>query len=49
VFNKGNSKGFIACIPNGGHSEPISTSGLIALWKYAQNIARKKKYFGNNK
>jgi hypothetical protein len=31
VFNKGNSKGFIACIPKGGHSVPISTSGLIAL------------------
>jgi hypothetical protein len=31
VFNNGNSKGFIACIPNGGHCAPTSTSGLIAL------------------
>jgi len=45
VFNKGNSKGFIACIPNGGHWDPISISGLIPLWKKAQNIAKKKEYF----
>jgi hypothetical protein len=32
----------IACIPNGGHCDPISTSGLIPLWKKAQNIAKKK-------
>jgi len=36
VFNNGNSKGFIAWIPKGGHCEPISISGLIALWKKAQ-------------
>jgi len=42
VFNKGNSKGFIACIPKGGHWDPIYISGLIPLWKKAQNIARKK-------
>jgi hypothetical protein len=32
----------MACIPNGGHCAPISTSGLKALWKYAQKIAKKK-------
>jgi len=42
VFNKGSSKGFIVCIPKGGHSEPITISGLIALWKKAQNIDKKK-------
>jgi hypothetical protein len=31
VFNKGNSKGFTACIPNGGHCAPNSTLGDIAL------------------
>jgi len=31
VFNNGNSKGSIACIPKGGHSAPISTSGLNPL------------------
>jgi hypothetical protein len=43
VFNNGNSKGFTACIPNGGHWAPNSTLGEIALWKNAQNIAKKKK------
>jgi hypothetical protein len=42
VFNNGNSKGFIPCIPNGGHCAPNSTLGDIALWKNAQNIAKKK-------
>ena len=42
VFNNGNSKGFTACIPNGGHCAPNSTLGDIALWKNAQNIAKKK-------
>jgi len=31
VFNSGNSKGFTACIPNGGHCAPNSTLGDIAL------------------
>jgi hypothetical protein len=43
VFNKGNSKGFIASIPIGGHWAPNSTVGDKALWKNAQNIARKNK------
>ena len=43
VFNNGNSKGLTACIPNGGHCAPNSTLGDIALWKNAQNIAKKKK------
>jgi hypothetical protein len=42
VFNNGNSKGFTACIPNGGHCAPNSTLGDIALWKNAQKIAKKK-------
>jgi hypothetical protein len=43
VFNNGNSKGFTACIPNGGHCAPNSILGEIALWKKAQNMAKKKK------
>ena len=35
VFNNGNSKGFTACIPNGGHCAPNSILGEIALWKKA--------------
>ena len=41
VFNKGNSKGFIADIPIGGHIAPNSTVGDKALWKKVQNIAKK--------
>lgn len=41
VFSRGNSKAFIASIPTGGHWPPNSTVGDRALWKYAQNIARK--------
>jgi len=36
-------KGFTAIIPKGGHSAPNSTVGDNALWKKAQNIARKNK------
>jgi len=43
VFNKGNSKAFIASIPIGGHCAPNSIVGDKALWKYAQNIAKKNK------
>ena len=43
VFNKGNSKGSMASIPIGGHIAPNSTLGDRALWKNAQNIARKNK------
>ena len=43
VFNKGNSKGFIGSIPIGGHWAPNSTVGVKALWKNAQNIAKKNK------
>jgi hypothetical protein len=43
VFNKGNSKGFIAFIPKGGHLAPSSIVGANALWKKAQNIAKKNK------
>ena len=42
VFNKGNSKGFIESIPIGGHFAPNSIVGDKALWKNAQNIAKKK-------
>ena len=42
VFNKGNSNGFIALIPIGGHLAPSSIVGAKALWKKAQNIAKKK-------
>jgi hypothetical protein len=41
VFNKGNSKGFTGSIPIGGHWLPNSTVGVKALWKKAQNIAKK--------
>lgn len=41
VFNKGNSKGFIDCIPKGGHFAPNSIVGDNALWKNAQKIAKK--------
>jgi hypothetical protein len=41
VFNKGNSKGFIELIPKGGHFAPSSIVGDKALWKKAQNIAKK--------
>lgn len=41
VLSKGNSKGFIALIPIGGHWAPNSTVGDNELWKYAQNIAKK--------
>jgi hypothetical protein len=43
VLRKGSSKAFIASIPIGGHCAPNSTVGDNALWKYAQNIARKNK------
>lgn len=43
VFNKGNSKGLIASIPIGGHCAPSSTAGDNALWKKAQNMAKKNK------
>jgi hypothetical protein len=43
VFNKGNSKGFIGSIPIGGHWLPNSIVGVKALWKNAQNIAKKNK------
>ena len=36
VFNKGNSSGFIAWVPIGGHNVPISILGDNALWKNAQ-------------
>jgi hypothetical protein len=41
VFNKGNSKGLIACIPIGGHCAPNSILGDNALWKKVQKIAKK--------
>lgn len=41
VLSKGSSKGFIASIPIGGHWAPNSTVGDNALWKKAQNIAKK--------
>ena len=43
VFNKGNSKGLIACIPIGGHCAPNSILGDNALWKNVQKIAKKKR------
>ena len=43
VFNKGNSKGLIGSIPLGGQWAPNSIIGDNALWKKAQNIARKNK------
>lgn len=41
VFSKGNSKGLILSIPNGGHFAPNSTVGDNALWKKDQKIAKK--------
>jgi len=41
VLSNGNSKGLIASIPIGGHWAPNSTVGDKALWKNAQNIAKK--------
>jgi hypothetical protein len=43
VLSKGNSKGFTAVIPRGGHWAPSSTVGDKALWKNAQNIPKKNK------
>jgi len=43
VFNRGNSKGFMASIPIGGHFAPNSIVGDKALWKKAQKIAKKNK------
>lgn len=43
VLSKGNSKGFIASSPIGGHWAPNSIVGDKALWKNAQNIAKKNK------
>ena len=43
MFSKGNSKGLTASIPLGGHWAPSSTVGDKALWKKAQNIAKKNK------
>ena len=43
VFNRGSSKGFIDCIPLGGHCEPNSATGAKALWKNAQKTARKNR------
>lgn len=43
VLNKGNSKGLIDSIAIGGHLAPKSMVGEIALWKKAQNIAKKNK------
>ena len=43
VLRRGNSKGFIGSIPIGGHWAPNSTVGVKALWKNAQNIAKKNK------
>ena len=41
VLRRGNSKGLIGSIPKGGHCAPSSTVGVNALWKKAQNIAKK--------
>lgn len=41
VLSNGNSNALIASIPIGGHWAPSSTVGDKALWKYAQNIAKK--------
>jgi hypothetical protein len=43
VLINGNSKGSIDSIPIGGHIAPNSTVGERALWKNAQNIAKKNK------
>ena len=41
MLRRGNSKGFTGSIPIGGHWAPNSTVGVKALWKNAQNIAKK--------
>jgi len=41
VLRSGSSKGFTGSIPIGGHWAPNSTVGVNALWKKAQNIAKK--------
>lgn len=41
MFSKGNSNGLMLSIPRGGHFAPNSTVGDNALWKNAQNIAKK--------
>lgn len=41
MLSNGNSNGLIASIPIGGHWAPNSTVGDKALWKNAQNIAKK--------
>ena len=43
VLSKGNSKGLTGSIPIGGHWAPNSIVGVKALWKNAQNIAKKNK------
>ena len=42
VLSKGNSNGLMASMPKGGHFAPSSMVGDKALWKKAQNIAKKK-------
>ena len=41
VFSKGSSKGLIVSTSIGGQWDPTSTVGDKALWKKAQNIAKK--------
>ena len=43
VFSKGTSNGLIGSIPIGGHWAPNCIVGDKALWKNAQNIAKKNK------
>lgn len=43
MLSNGNSKALIASVPIGGHWAPSSTVGDKALWKYAQNIAKKNR------
>ena len=43
MFNNGNSKAFIASTPKGGYCAPNYRVDDSALWKYAQNIAKKVK------
>jgi len=49
VLTNGNSKGSIESMPKAGYKPPNSKIGAIALCKYPQKIARKKKYFRYNK
>lgn len=42
VFNNGTSNGSNTSIPTGGHTDPIDTSGLKALWKKPQKKEMKK-------